>query len=52
MAGGENSGASQPHKHMQFIPVDDGGPPVDKLARSIKVEDERQSIQVSICYNS
>ncbi|KAF8497653.1 ATP adenylyltransferase-domain-containing protein [Gautieria morchelliformis] len=37
---GELSGASQPHKHLQFIPVDSdgGGPPVEKLAKLQTVE--------------
>lgn len=33
-------GASQPHKHIQFIPVDDDGPPIEKLAKSVKLETE------------
>ncbi|KAF8575102.1 HIT-like protein [Ramaria rubella] len=35
---GDLSGASQHHKHLQFIPVDEGGPPVEKLAKSQVVE--------------
>lgn len=35
---GDNSGASQPHKHAQFIPIEDDGPPVEKLARRTKLE--------------
>jgi len=35
---GDNSGASQPHKHIQFIPLDDDGPPVERLARQAKIE--------------
>ncbi|KAG5647029.1 hypothetical protein DXG03_001399 [Asterophora parasitica] len=35
---GENSGASQPHKHIQFIPVEDDGPPIEALARSANLE--------------
>jgi len=31
---GELSGASQPHKHLQFIPVDNEGPPIERLAKS------------------
>jgi len=31
---GEHSGASQPHKHIQFIPVKEDGPPIESLARS------------------
>lgn len=35
---GDSSGASQPHKHIQFIPVEDDGPPIEKLARSANLE--------------
>ncbi|KIJ49601.1 hypothetical protein M422DRAFT_74641 [Sphaerobolus stellatus SS14] len=35
---GRSSGASQPHKHIQFLPVDEDGPPIEKLARSQVVE--------------
>ncbi|RDB24926.1 Diadenosine 5',5'''-P1,P4-tetraphosphate phosphorylase 2 [Hypsizygus marmoreus] len=35
---GDNSGASQPHKHVQFIPVDEDGPPVEQLARAANLE--------------
>ncbi|KAJ8514388.1 hypothetical protein ONZ45_g8050 [Pleurotus djamor] len=35
---GENSGASQPHKHLQFVPVDADGPPVEKLAQRTNLE--------------
>jgi len=35
---GDNSGASQPHKHVQFIPVEEGGPPIEQLARSVPLE--------------
>ena len=36
--GGDLSGASQPHKHVQLIPVEDDGPPVERLARAMKVD--------------
>lgn len=37
--GGDNSGASQPHKHVQFIPVEDkDGPPLEKLARKAQIQ--------------
>ena len=36
--GGDLSGASQPHKHLQFIPVEQGGPPVEKLAKACHVD--------------
>ncbi|EKM54234.1 uncharacterized protein PHACADRAFT_123099 [Phanerochaete carnosa HHB-10118-sp] len=35
---GDLSGASQPHKHLQVVPVDDNGPPVEKLARATNIE--------------
>ncbi|KAF8919900.1 ATP adenylyltransferase-domain-containing protein [Mucidula mucida] len=36
---GNLSGASQPHKHIQIIRIDDNdGPPVEKLARSVRLE--------------
>ncbi|KAJ3791134.1 ATP adenylyltransferase-domain-containing protein [Lentinula aff. detonsa] len=34
---GDLSGASQPHKHLQFIEVEDEGPPIEVLARSISL---------------
>lgn len=36
--GGSNSGASQPHKHIQFIEVEDDGPPIERLARAAQLE--------------
>lgn len=38
LAGGDLSGASQPHKHIQLMPIDEDGPPIDKLARSVHLE--------------
>jgi sulfate adenylyltransferase (ADP) / ATP adenylyltransferase len=38
---GELSGASQPHKHIQFIP---GEAPIDRVAKSAKVENEGESL--------
>jgi len=36
---GDNSGASQPHKHIQFIPLDnEDGPPIDRLAKQAHIE--------------
>lgn len=32
------SGASQPHKHMQLIPIEEDGPPIEKLARKAGLE--------------
>ncbi|KAL5523889.1 hypothetical protein ACEPAG_8062 [Sanghuangporus baumii] len=34
---GDVSGASQPHKHIQFLPVEDDGPPIEKLARTVNL---------------
>ena len=37
--GGDNSGASQAHKHIQFVPLDDeSGPPIERLARQAQLE--------------
>ncbi|KAG2150976.1 ATP adenylyltransferase [Suillus clintonianus] len=35
---GSNSGASQHHKHIQFIEVEDEGPPIERLARAANLE--------------
>ncbi|KAI0318386.1 HIT-like domain-containing protein [Amylostereum chailletii] len=36
---GENSGASQPHKHLQFIPTEeDDGPPIELLAQAAELQ--------------
>lgn len=36
---GDNSGASQPHKHIQFIPTDTSlGPPIELAARRAQLE--------------
>ena len=39
MEGGDHSGASQPHKHIQFIPIEeeDGGP-IERVAKSKTLE--------------
>ncbi|KAI0630099.1 ATP adenylyltransferase-domain-containing protein [Trametes polyzona] len=37
---GDLSGASQPHKHLQLIPIEDDGPPIERLARATKLEHE------------
>ena len=44
ISGGNFSGASQPHKHIQFIPigVTEAGPPIERLARSINLETPSQ----------
>lgn len=35
---GSNSGASQHHKHIQFIEVEDDGPPIERLAKAANLE--------------
>jgi ATP adenylyltransferase len=35
---GSNSGASQNHKHIQFIEVEDNGPPIERLAKAANLE--------------
>jgi len=36
---GDNSGASQPHKHIQFLPLEDeDGPPLERLARKAQIQ--------------
>ncbi|PPQ98785.1 hypothetical protein CVT24_003343, partial [Panaeolus cyanescens] len=38
---GDNSGASQPHKHIQFLPLDEDcedGPPIEVLAHKVNIE--------------
>ncbi|EMD37578.1 hypothetical protein CERSUDRAFT_114219 [Gelatoporia subvermispora B] len=35
---GDLSGASQPHKHLQLIPIEDDGPPIERLARAANLE--------------
>lgn len=38
---GIQSGASQPHKHIQFLPTPEfNGPPIERLASATKVENE------------
>ncbi|KAL5507168.1 APA2 [Sanghuangporus vaninii] len=34
---GDVSGASQAHKHIQFFPVEDDGPPIERLARTVNL---------------
>lgn len=59
---GVNSGASQPHKHIQFIPAtnesEDGeeedeeasGPPVEAYIRTLKIEDESKVFSLPLPY--
>ncbi|KAG2354358.1 ATP adenylyltransferase [Suillus spraguei] len=35
---GSNSGASQSHKHIQFIEVEENGPPIERLAKAANLE--------------
>ncbi|KAH9859105.1 ATP adenylyltransferase-domain-containing protein [Lenzites betulinus] len=44
---GDLSGASQPHKHLQLIPIEDDGPPVERLARRARVEHETRPFTLS-----
>jgi hypothetical protein len=43
---GVKSGASQPHKHVQFLPILQGfgGPPIERVARCIKLDNECASV--------
>ncbi|KAJ7187952.1 ATP adenylyltransferase-domain-containing protein [Mycena filopes] len=48
---GDNSGASQPHKHVQFIPLEDeDGPPIEHLARSVKLETSDTPFALKLSY--
>lgn len=31
------------HKHLQFMPIEEGGPPIEKLARAVRLESPGQS---------
>ncbi|KAF8635245.1 hypothetical protein AX17_004018 [Amanita inopinata Kibby_2008] len=45
---GENSGASQPHKHVQFFPLTNGSlPPIELLARRTKLETSERPFSLS-----
>ncbi|KAG9014184.1 bifunctional AP-4-A phosphorylase/ADP sulfurylase [Tulasnella sp. JGI-2019a] len=45
---GEASGSSQGHKHTQFLPLDDPtGPPIEKLARSKRLETDGKAFSIS-----
>ncbi|KAJ3566520.1 hypothetical protein NP233_g6952 [Leucocoprinus birnbaumii] len=46
---GNMSGASQPHKHVQFIPIEatEAGPPIERLARSIHLETPSKPFTIS-----
>jgi len=51
---GSNSGASQPHKHIQFIPLDSqDGPPIDRLARRAHIESPEKPFSLhNVSYTS
>jgi len=44
---GDNSGASQPHKHVQFIPTKPTGPPIEALAKGARLEIEGKPFSLS-----
>jgi ATP adenylyltransferase len=44
---GTNSGASQLHKHLQFIPIEGDGPPIERLARSARLESSSRPFALS-----
>ncbi|KAF9452732.1 HIT-like protein [Macrolepiota fuliginosa MF-IS2] len=46
---GNFSGASQSHKHVQFLPIDEGeaGPPIERLARSTNLETPSKPFTIS-----
>ena len=50
--GGENSGASQPHKHVQFIPVDEDydAPPIEELAKNAQLESQGELYAFALKY--
>ncbi|KAI9463602.1 ATP adenylyltransferase-domain-containing protein [Lactarius psammicola] len=45
---GEQSGASQAHKHLQFLPTaDEDGPPIERLAKAARIEKEDKPFALS-----
>ncbi|EPQ57184.1 hypothetical protein GLOTRDRAFT_115218 [Gloeophyllum trabeum ATCC 11539] len=45
---GDRSGASQPHKHIQFLPLEDqNGPPTERLAKAAKLESPERPFSLS-----
>ncbi|KAH9992621.1 HIT-like domain-containing protein [Russula vinacea] len=45
---GDLSGASQPHKHLQFFPTDnEDGPPVERLARAARIDKDDKPFSLS-----
>ncbi|KDQ57651.1 hypothetical protein JAAARDRAFT_58243 [Jaapia argillacea MUCL 33604] len=48
---GENSGASQPHKHLQFLPMEDGGDaPMEKLAKAARLQHPDRAFSLPLPY--
>ncbi|KAF7315677.1 ATP-transf domain-containing protein [Mycena indigotica] len=48
---GDISGASQAHKHVQFLPLDDeDGPPVEYAARNVKLETPDRPFTLPVPY--
>ncbi|KAH9979160.1 hypothetical protein BJV74DRAFT_780499 [Russula compacta] len=45
---GDRSGASQPHKHVQFFPnQNEDGPPIERLARATRIDREDKPFALS-----
>lgn len=45
---GDRSGASQPHKHLQFLPTaDEDGPPIERLAKAARIQKEDKPFALS-----
>ncbi|XP_006460774.1 hypothetical protein AGABI2DRAFT_220942 [Agaricus bisporus var. bisporus H97] len=46
---GDFSGASQPHKHIQFFPIDptEAGPPIERLARTTNIQTPSKPFTIS-----
>ncbi|BGP21654.1 ATP adenylyltransferase [Rhodotorula toruloides] len=47
---GANSGASQPHKHLQFIPLSNGVAPFDSFIDAYKPKNEKSCFQLPLPY--
>ncbi|KAI0254039.1 ATP adenylyltransferase-domain-containing protein [Lactifluus subvellereus] len=45
---GDRSGASQLHKHLQFLPIqDEDGPPIERLAQAARIDKEDKPFALS-----
>jgi len=45
---GDRSGASQPHKHLQFFPTEnEDGPPIERLARAARIDKDDKPFALS-----